>query len=191
MIISLSLFQSFGNSNQHDQTIAIATIVIAVANVVYIVTAIMLWRATKDQVTITRRIFEESNRPRVGTTGAKRADLYSPELEIRFVVAYVNAGSVSAHDVKTSLDIAVDGVLWPEDVREEEVNQVLLSNIPRECVRVFQETTKVDSINNASTLSLIFRCTYKGTSDQGYACEEKYTFNKAQREFTVAKGIAT
>lgn len=110
----LSLLQATSPQNLNDHAITIATWVIVVATVAYFITTLGLWLTTRQNVNITRSIFEESNRPRVGATQAvRKADVYSPRLQIRFAVTYVNRGNTFAHDVKSSLDVFVDGNLWP------------------------------------------------------------------------------
>lgn len=177
--------------NPNDDAMTIATVVIAAATVAYFITTFGLWLTTRQSVNLTRKIFEESNRPRVGAIQAERkADVYSPNLQVVYAVTYINAGSTTAHDVQTSIDVFVDGVKWAADEHEEEPSQVLLSNFPYTFERVIEEQSKINSIEKASTLSLIFKCSYKGTAGRYYGYEQKYTVN-ANGGFTPVRGTAT
>jgi hypothetical protein len=185
------LIQASSSPNPSDHAMTIATWVIAISTLAYFATTLGLWLTTRKSVKLTMKIFEESNRPIVGAIQAERKpDVYSPHLNISYAITYVNAGNKPAHSVRKSLDLVVDGFVWPADIREEEPTEVLLPNYPYVEERVIGSQSQVRSLERARTLSLIFRCTYKGASGSEYGYEQKYDRN-AQDGFTPVRGTAT
>jgi hypothetical protein len=176
-----------GNVSQADSSIiATATVIIAIATVIYVAAALLLWWTTKQSVDITRQAFEAAHRPYIGATVAKRAELTSPE-RIELSVTFINAGTVSAHDVKSSLLIIIDGNFLQRAAKEEEGNLVVLPSQSTDQIAVIHEAQDLAAVRGASSLSLLFKCTYKGPTEKEYSYQQKYTYHRISGHFDRVK----
>lgn len=188
-MISFALLQSDPNT----RIITVATVVTAVATSVYVVATILLWLKTKESVEVTRRMFETSQRPYVAALNAGRIDLNTDteHERINFHINSTNAGGVFAHDVQTSLTLIVDGVVLPNVTKEETQTSLLLPNQPIATVLSVHENHELKRVKSAASLSLLFKCTYKGASEKEYCSEQRYTYNKLANSFVPIKASAT
>ncbi len=189
-----SLQAATGDPN--SRTIAIATIVIAIATVIYVVATILLWWTTKQSVDITRQAFEAAQRPYIGATVAKRNDYPSPSSpsgpeRIEFSIDYTNAGTVHAHDVRSSLLIIIDGNFLPRKDKEEEDSLALLPRQTISQTAILHEAQDLAAIKGASTLSLLLKCTYKGPSEKQYSYQQRYVQDRVSGHFAAVKTTIT
>ncbi len=182
-----SFIQTAAESPAYGRVIANATVVIAIATVLYLITTFLLWLTTRENVFTTKNMFEASHRPYVGPTGITRKDAASPRM-ITFNVFYRNVGTVPASECNVTVQVVTDGVLIPMEVKEEEEHSVAFPNVSYQQTCVVSEPNELDRVTRASTLAIVFRCSYKGVGNQTYHSEEKYAFNKQYSTFTRVKG---
>lgn len=188
-MLPLCLLQA-ATSDPNSRMIAIATVIIAAATVIYVVATILLWWTTKQSVDITRRLFNLSQRPLIGAKVARRINLKKPE-RIQFGITFTNAGTVSAHDVWTSLRIIIDGNFLPEKSPGYEENFILLPNQVMEVMATVDEPQDLASVKTASVLALLFKCTYKGPTEEEYHYEQKYAYDVIAGEFATVRTTIT
>lgn len=188
-MLPLCLLQA-ATSDPNSRMIAIATVIIAASTVIYVAATILLWWTTKQSVDMTRRLFNLSHRPHIGAKVARRLDLKKPE-RIKFGIAFTNAGTVSAHDVWSSLEIIIDGNLLPDESPTYKENLVLLPNQAMEQMFTVKEPQNLAAVKGASILALLFKCTYKGPTEEGYYYEQKYTYDRIAGEFATVRTTAT
>lgn len=177
-----------------------ATVVVALATVVNVAATLLLWLTTRRQVNITRDMFEASHRPYVGVIKIQRFDFPEPEEDdedvkpleyIVFQIVYKNVGSVPAHSFQPYARVVVDGTMLPIVEAEEEAFAVLLPGIDQFSQVKVDDPKEVKQIENAATLSLIVKCTYKGVAGKEYSYEKKATYEKKLDDFTIKKVTAT
>ena len=83
-----------------------ATVVSDLATGVYVVATITFSLKTRESVHITKRTFEVTHRPYIGTVDTQRIET---EDQAKFFVHYVNGRTVAAQELKTTLTRTVNG----------------------------------------------------------------------------------
>ena len=111
-----------------------ATAIAAVVTAVYAFFTILLWRVTKEQAAITRRIFEASHRPYVTVKAQEPIDTHVPG-RLLFNMVFENQGAVpadiTAWEVRGTL-MDFDGREQPIPLREPMQSPVGRSLAPHE-----------------------------------------------------------
>ena len=192
--------------NWNDEVITKATIVIAAATVLALVANVLLWLTTRRSTNLTRDMFEAGHRPYVGVTGV---EMYDPDKDeddedetsededddppkmIIFAVEYGNVGTVPAHNVHPTMTIVVDGVVLPEDVREEEDILFVLPGGKQYLQDVIDDPKQLKSVMGAKVLSVIFKCTYEGLTNKQYRYEVKVTYEEKHGDFRIVRATST
>ena len=181
----------------YTDPITVSTVVIAVATVINVIGTLLLWLVTKQSVQVMRHAFEASHRPYVTVARSEmwvdEGDDDDPDDSERLVlvIGFKNVGTVPAHDVKTDLQIVVNGILVPMLEREDEPFTVLFPGSKGYINHSTREPKEIEQYVNADVLSLIIKCTYKGATGETYSYEEKSIYDKEDGEFGMAKVIAT
>jgi archaellum component FlaG (FlaF/FlaG flagellin family) len=195
----LALFQAANASpNWNEAAIAKATIVIAVATVLYLVATVLLWLTTRRSVNLTRDIFEASHRPYVSITEIEAVGLNGDDSEedetpdrVAIVFTLKNVGNVPAHDLRYEVRVSVDGSLMPALEEEEEPVALLFPGDTGHFFIETSETSQVDTIRNAKSLSLLITYSYKGATQQRYSYKEKASYDSEKGDFGMIKVSAT
>ena len=180
----------FQASNWNEDVIAKATVFIAVVTALYFLATVLLWLATRQSVLITKRSFEATYRPFIGVIGVNRVIIEKPP-QLRLIVHFRNAGNVPANDVKISLKVVADGIILPDKIKEEVESLIMIPDDKQVEIAVIDDPKHYKAAVNATNLSLLFKCTYKGVTQKEYIYDQKITYNKEHGSFSGVKGIAT
>jgi hypothetical protein len=145
----------------YEPVIAKATVVLAIANTLYLLMSILLWLTTRRSVRNTQRMFETSHRPYIGPTNLTRKDEGTPTTKIIFGLTFQNFGTVPASECKPELLVITDGNVLPMTSKEEEEHMVAFPNVQTYKVNcVVHDPHEIALVKSASTLALLFRCSY-------------------------------
>jgi hypothetical protein len=104
-----------------------------------------------------------------------------------FRVHLRNVGQVPARDFKGKVTVIADGVILPTDAVEEEKFAVAFPGVSHIASSGTSNKQEYERISNASTLSLIFNCSYKGATDKEYRSEAKTTYSKKTKLFSIVR----
>jgi hypothetical protein len=184
------LLQFVSDPNAWNATVAKATVVIAIATILYLMATVLLWLTTRRSVTMTNDMFKASHRPYVGSMGVQRQDREEPRI-IDFIAAYSNFGSIPAFEYRCNVTLIADRIVLPNVIKEEEEVIVLFPSQQRSVILTVHEPDEVQAIENASTVSLIFECTYQGVAKTEYRTTQKYISHKELGTFAAVRGNAT
>ena len=170
----------------YQDPIVIATIIIAIATVAYVLVSIALWRATKRSTEITQKIFEAANRPYIGTEGVKTR---INELEgfLRFEVEIKNFGTVPASNLTGGWDILYNGELLPI-VRPQRDASILLPQGSIFLVAQLADPQFQPLADGEARLELRLSFRYTGVTDHEYQYRERYEFVRDLRGFASMGG---
>lgn len=181
--------------NAWNETIAKATIVIAVATVLYLIATVLLWWTTRRSANLTRDMFEASHRPYVHITLEKDEPEEEEEDEdaddedaddfFRVFITFENVGSVPAHDLKFDVRVIVDGTVLPMEELEEEPSSVVFPGMKMYSAISTSDPKDIDKINSARTLSVHIKSTYKGATEKQYSYEDKADYDPEDGSFST------
>jgi hypothetical protein len=150
-----------------------ATAVGAVVTAVYAFFTILLWRVTKEQAAITRRIFEASHRPYVTVRTQEPTDTHVPG-RLLFNMVFENQGAVpadiTAWEVRGTL-MDLDGYEQPIPLQELMQNPVGRSLAPREIASLTLHFVCGGLPNPTLPFRLRGRVEYRGVTSLIYSTE--------------------
>ena len=167
----------------YQDPITVATWVIAVATVLYFITTAGLYLLTK-------HMFEATHRPLVGTTEIKMGDTGEPTNQIDIRIIFRNFGTVPAHDLRSEVLIFADGTLIPNAVREEEPVLTAMPTVANRAHATIHDASEYRQVHSANSLTIVFRCSYKGAQRKRYTSETKWKYHRQQNRFHIIQGKA-
>ncbi len=167
---------------------ALATVVMAIATIVYTIVSVGLLRATKKNAEIARRAFQLANRPYMGVVKALIGnDPTGKVLEINFV--YKNLGRAPANGLRTDGGILVDGK--PLAINKLPCELALAPGLEKiyRLVSTDAEYTYITTSKTEVHPYLSFH--YRGITDEEYNFHEEYKLDLVKSVLTIVTSEAT
>lgn len=168
-----------------------ATTVVALASVVNLIIAALMWRVTSKTTKITRDIFEASHRPYVHISGITFTN-DTDKKSLRITVMLLNVGSVPAYNFNEKVVFMLTGKegLNLPDI-EEKGTIIIYPQASIESSATLSDPTDYNLITKRERLGLTVAMTYKGAGRKKYQSEHKYVFSEEQNKFVKISDSAT
>jgi hypothetical protein len=165
----------------YAQPITVATIVIAVATVVYTVITLRLLKITKD-------IFEASHRPYIGVFKMK-PERDDEAKQLKVTIVYKNIGNVPAKSVKPSVQLFMNGFAIQMSHFESKT-AVLMPQQRLHRTILFSEADYM-KISDGAKLDVVFSVHYKGMANKEYDYRHESTYSRDNNLFMVVEVTST
>ena len=163
----------------YKEPITLATIVIAVATVVYAIVTYFLFRKTSQSVEIAQQIFASTNRPYVGVMRIKRAQKVSKEWRFGVSVIVRNVGTVPAYNVKCEIEL-----LGVEKQATKVQHHGLLTLFPKVPILV---TVDFVPAADLSQVTFLVQLDYKDVTGTQYWSKCKASYNSDNEIFQLER----
>ena len=163
--------------------IIVATMIIAIATVINLGVAILMWNISARTLKHSQRIFKDTHRPFIG--------IYDPSITIvndtaiNPFIRYKNFGSLPARNITLSVDIILNGNTIASESPFEKPVVLFQGGESMWAATIAEGTVDQVFLNPQTHAEIVIRLDYESVDESCYLTEERYRLNHSTNEFEL------
>ncbi len=167
--------------------IVIATVIIAIATVINLGVAILMWNISARTLKHSQRIFKDTHRPFIG--------IYDPSITIANnnainpSIRYKNFGSLPARNITLRVDIILNGSTIATESPFDKPIVLFQGDDSRWANTIAEGTVDEVFLNTQTRVDIVIRLDYESVDESCYWTEERYRFNHSTEEFELKSSM--